>query len=57
MNSKWQKSSYSANSCIEVQGDEYWVNIRETDDPKLVITTSRANWDAFVKGVKAGEFD
>ncbi len=57
LSNEWKKSSYSGKGSIEAQGDEYWVNIRETDDPNLVITTSRANWDAFIKGVKAGEFD
>ncbi|MEI5099165.1 DUF397 domain-containing protein [Streptomyces sp. PmtG] len=33
------------------------VHLRETDAPDTVVTTTRAKWDAFVLGVRAGEFD
>ena len=33
------------------------VHLRETSDPGTVVTTTRAKWDAFTKGVQAGEFD
>jgi Domain of unknown function (DUF397) len=38
-------------------GDDGMIYIRETDQPEVVAVTSPAKWDAFVKGVKAGEFD
>ncbi|GDY55401.1 hypothetical protein SVIO_060240 [Streptomyces violaceusniger] len=31
--------------------------MRESNDPETVVVTTRAKWDAFIKGVKAGEFD
>ncbi|WP_405599476.1 DUF397 domain-containing protein [Streptomyces sp. NBC_01410] len=33
------------------------VHLRETSDPGNVVTTTRKKWDAFVLGVRAGEFD
>ena len=46
--------------CIEVTTDpedDNTILIRETEDPGTVVRTSRANWQAFVNGVKAGDFD
>ncbi|KUF14968.1 DUF397 domain-containing protein [Streptomyces silvensis] len=43
---------------IEVAfGDGDAVYLRESDDPGTVVTTTRQKWDAFVRGVQAGEFD
>ena len=33
------------------------VHLRETSAPDTVVTTTRRKWDAFVLGVRAGEFD
>ncbi|MCX5341818.1 DUF397 domain-containing protein [Streptomyces atratus] len=33
------------------------VHLRETGDPENVVTMTTAKWDAFTKGVVAGEFD
>lgn len=38
-------------------GDDGMICIRETEEPEVVAVTTRAKWDAFVMGVKAGEFD
>ncbi|WP_407648806.1 DUF397 domain-containing protein [Actinacidiphila epipremni] len=38
-------------------GDDGMVYIRETEQPDVVAVTTAAKWDAFVKGVLAGEFD
>lgn len=38
-------------------GEGDLVHIRETSDPTNVVTTTRRKWDAFVLGVRAGEFD
>jgi hypothetical protein len=58
----WQKSSFSklrgGNDCLEVtRGEDGMIYLRESDDPDVVAVTTPAKWDAFVKGVKAGEFD
>lgn len=43
---------------IEVAfGPDDLVHLRETSDPGNVVTTTRMKWDAFVLGVRAGEFD
>lgn len=33
------------------------IHLRETSAPDTVVTTTQVKWDAFVKGVMAGEFD
>jgi hypothetical protein len=56
----WQKSSYSASGseCVEVAAGEGGViHLRESDRPDQIITTTSAKLAAFIKGVKAGEFD
>ena len=55
----WRRSSRSQyNSCVEVRfvGDRVPLrNSRDPDGPVLVFTAPE--WDAFVAGVKLGEFD
>ncbi|MEU3964546.1 DUF397 domain-containing protein [Streptomyces buecherae] len=38
-------------------GPDDRVYLRESRDRDQVVVTTRAKWDAFIKGVKAGEFD
>lgn len=40
-----------------IVGDDGMIYIRETDQPDVVAVTTPAKWEAFVKGVRAGEFD
>ncbi|MFF2957645.1 DUF397 domain-containing protein [Streptomyces sp. NPDC057963] len=57
---EWQKSSFSGGGgeqCIEVARHTDDILMRESDDPSVVTTTSRAKFAAFIQGVKAGEFD
>ena len=55
----WRKSSRSQfNACVEVRfvGESVPLrNSRDPDGPVLVFTARE--WDAFVAGVKLGEFD
>lgn len=55
----WQKSTYSTvNGCVEVAVAGQGVAVRDSknqDGPVLRFT--HVEWDAFVQGVKAGEFD
>jgi hypothetical protein len=58
----WTKSSASGgNHCVEVSGGEGGdglVLVRDTKDrSKPAHEFTRAEWIAFIKGVKAGEFD
>ncbi|MGH4029402.1 DUF397 domain-containing protein [Actinomycetota bacterium Odt1-20B] len=41
----------------EGTGDDDPVHLRETSAPENLVTTTRKKWDAFVLGVRAGEFD
>ncbi|MFG1877855.1 DUF397 domain-containing protein [Sphaerisporangium sp. NPDC049003] len=69
-NATWRKSSYTGSNggnCVEVAeftgvtdgpGDTELIAVRDSknpDGPKLFFTP--AEWDAFVNGVKANEFD
>ena len=52
------KSSYSGNlNCVDVTFVDGRVEVRNTRDPQAVLTFTVAEWEAFLLGVKAGEFD
>jgi hypothetical protein len=57
----WRKASYSASEggCVEVAGHEGVVLVRDTKDHGggPVHRFSRAGWEAFTAGVRAGESD
>ncbi|WP_030393566.1 DUF397 domain-containing protein [Kitasatospora purpeofusca] len=55
----WQKSSFSGNqaNCVEIASDGELIHIRESDDPAITITTTKAKLSAWLQGAKAGEFD
>ncbi|MFI6447367.1 DUF397 domain-containing protein [Kitasatospora sp. NPDC050543] len=55
----WQKSSFSGDqaNCVEIASEDGVIYIRESDDPASVVSTTRAKLDAWIQGVKAGEFD
>ncbi|MFJ4320990.1 DUF397 domain-containing protein [Streptomyces lavendulae] len=57
---RWQKASFSGGNgenCVEVGRQNDSIVLRESGDPAWVITTTPAKLAAFIKGVKAGEFD
>jgi hypothetical protein len=59
-NARWRTSTRSGanGNCVEVAITDEGVAVRDTKDrskPAHVFT--RAEWDAFVGGVKGGEFD
>jgi hypothetical protein len=57
--SSWKKSTQSkANGCVEVLIDRQEVLVRDSKDelgPALSFTP--VEWEAFIGGVRAGEFD
>ncbi|MER5413928.1 DUF397 domain-containing protein [Streptomyces virginiae] len=62
MDIKWEKSRYSTDAegsnCLEVgegEGDE--ILLRESDDPSVIIRTTRAKMQAFLDGAASGQFD
>ncbi|MEU6279620.1 DUF397 domain-containing protein [Streptomyces sp. NPDC047028] len=56
---QWRKSSFSEQSgnCLELAVVDGQVLVRESDDPGVVVTTTRAKLAAFLAGARAGEFD
>jgi hypothetical protein len=59
---RWIKSSFSGptgGNCVEVafltDGQVALRNSRHADGPALVFT--RAEWDAFLRGARGGDFD
>jgi predicted secreted Zn-dependent protease len=54
----WQKSSYSmSGDCIETSRHGPYLLIRDTDNPDKILYVTANSWQAFLQGVKAGEFD
>jgi Domain of unknown function (DUF397) len=60
-NREWIKSSlsYACGSCVEVSGLENdLIRVRDSKNPEgLVLEFTPAEWDAFLGGVRNGEFD
>jgi hypothetical protein len=57
---EWRKSTYSANNgCVEVAFvDDGEVAVRDSKDRSgAVLLFQSQEWAAFVRGVRAGEFD
>jgi hypothetical protein len=56
---RWQKSTFSGEgaSCVEIAISDDALHIRESDQPHETITTTPVKLAAFIKGIKAGEFD
>ena len=56
---QWQKSSYCGNAaCVEVAKTEDAILVRDSKDPLAApLAFTEDEWVAFVKGVKAGEFN
>jgi hypothetical protein len=57
----WRKSSYSNGAggmCVEVATVGDGVAVRDSKDPwGPLLAFSAAEWDAFLAGARAGEFD
>jgi len=56
----FKKSSHCVNppgGCVEVAIKQTSVAVRDAKNPAQMSVFTRAEWEAFVKGVKAGEFD
>ncbi|MCG0287747.1 DUF397 domain-containing protein [Streptomyces sp. PSAA01] len=58
----WQRAapddSEEGHAYLEVAvGPDDQILMRESNDPETVVVTTRTKWEAFIKGVKAGEFD
>ncbi len=58
---EWRKSQASdahGGECVEVLLNEFAVQVRHSHRPAgLVLSFSHAEWNAFLSGVRNGEFD
>lgn len=44
--------------CVEVSTlDTEYIGVRNSRDPHTIASFDRAEWQAFIDGVKAGDFD
>jgi hypothetical protein len=55
----WHRSSLCAdNQCVEVAADDSYSYVRDAKAPDgAVLRFTRAEWMAFIAGMKLGEFD
>lgn len=54
----FQRSSHCADgNCVEVDLATDGVAVRDSKNPGTILRFDRAEWAAFVAGVKAGEFE
>ncbi|MEV5887809.1 DUF397 domain-containing protein [Nonomuraea fuscirosea] len=56
----WRKATFSDNGggCVEVAFGENGVGLRDSKNPAgPTLNFSNSEWDAFLSGVYAGEFD
>lgn len=55
---EWQKSSYSAgDNCVEVAITPTTIYVRDSNNPTTIQRYTHDEWNAFIQGVKAGEFN
>lgn len=54
----WHKSSMSGGECVEVRVADKQVHVRDTKNRAgAMLTFSHNEWEAFLSGVRRGEFD
>ncbi|MEU7368077.1 DUF397 domain-containing protein [Streptomyces hygroscopicus] len=57
---RWRKSSFSGGQepeCVEVARGAHGVLLRESDDPRAVLSVDPSRFAMFLAAAKAGEFD
>lgn len=58
MMSEWTRTRCESNGCVEIKSPGPGIILLRTSDaPRRDVAMTRAEWDAFVAGVKAGDFD
>jgi hypothetical protein len=55
----WRKASFCASGeCVEVAQQEDMIVLRDSKEPRgNLLRYTTEEWESFVRGVKAGEFD
>jgi len=58
VSTSWRKSSYSGGTgCVEVRAVGSAIQVRDTKNPAgAVLSFTGPEWEAFIEGVRAGEF-
>lgn len=55
---EFKNSSFcGVGACIQVTDKDSTIFIRQSENPKIIISVSKEEWSAFIAGVKNGEFD
>ncbi len=59
---EWKRSTFcDTNGCVEVskvvQAGICTVAVRQSDAPKIMVVFTYSEWEAFIRGVRAGELD
>lgn len=54
---QWKKSTFTVNAeCVEVAVAEHTVHVRDSKQPQgSSLSFTRAEWDLFMTGIRAGE--
>lgn len=56
--SSWRRASFCAsNECVEVAPHNGMIIMRNSTEPHGQVMYTAAEWQSFVLGIKAGEFD
>jgi hypothetical protein len=54
----WRKSTFCASGeCVEVAQHNGMIVLRDAEQPRGNVRYTAEEWRAFVRGIKAGEFD
>jgi predicted secreted Zn-dependent protease len=54
---RWHRATKcSGGTCVEVAQSDGRILVRDSKNPESIQSYTRAEWDAFINGVKAGEF-
>lgn len=54
----WRKAkACEQGACIEITEHGAHVFVRDSKNPRMVLRVERADWAAFLAGVRAGDFD
>lgn len=55
---EWKRPGRCESSaCVEIRDDDGAMSIRASGSPDHVLRFTREEWNVFVEGVKAGDFD
>ena len=54
----WRKASMcQSGECVEVAQQDGMIVLRSSKDPDSILSYTAMEWQSFLRGIKAGEFD